>query len=114
MITQFANLPGNQLMTSAADGTIRTWDWTTGRHISTLAAHENAVRGFFLTNQRMVSGGMDGYVRVWNRPDGTISQEMREEVRAVWHLVSNPTTIALALLVESGKHLIEIWDASVL
>jgi WD40 repeat protein len=101
-------------MTSAADGTIQTWDWTTGRHISTLAAHENAVRGFFLTNQCIVSGGMDGCVRIWNRPDGTISHEMREGIRAVWHLVSNTTTIALALLVEREKHLIEIWDASVL
>jgi WD40 repeat protein len=101
-------------MTSAADGTIQTWDWTTGRHVSTLAAHEDAVRGFFLTDQRVVSGGMDGCVRIWNRTNGTISHEMREEVRAVWHLVSNTDTIALALLVEKGKHLVKMWDASVL
>lgn len=101
-------------MTSAADGTIQTWDWTTGRHISSLAAHENAVRGFFLTSQRVVSGGMDGCVWIWNRTDGTILREMREQVRAVWHLVSDTHTVALALLVEEGKHLIEIWDASVL
>jgi WD40 repeat protein len=101
-------------MTSAADGTIQIWDWTTGRHISTIAAHGNAVRVFFLTDQRVVSGGMDGRVRIWNRTDGTISHEMREEVRAVWHLVSNTTTIALALKVEEEKHLVEMWDASVL
>jgi WD40 repeat protein len=91
-------------MISAADRTIRIWDWTTGRHISTLAAHDNAVREFFLTDQRVVSGGTDR----------TLLHEMREEVRAVWHLVSNTNTIALALLVERGKHLIEMWDASAL
>jgi WD40 repeat protein len=101
-------------MISAADRTIRIWDWTTGRHISTLAAHDNAVREFFLTDQRVVSGGMDGCVRIWNRTDRTLLHEMREEVRAVWHLVSNTNTIALALLVERGKHLIEMWDASAL
>lgn len=101
-------------MTSAADGTIQTWDWTTGRHIATVTAHENAVRGFFVTDQCVVSGGMDGHVQIWNRMDGTISRELRDEVRAVWHLVSNHNTIALALLVEEGKHLIELWDASLL
>jgi hypothetical protein len=62
----------------------------------------------------MVSGGMDGYVQIWNHMDGTISHEMRGKVRAVWHLVSKSNTIALALLVEGGQHLIEMWDASVL
>lgn len=114
IITQFDNLPENQLMTSSADGTIQTWDWSTGRHISTLAAHENAVRGFFLTNQKMVSGGMDGRVRIWNRTDGTTSHDMRERVRAVWHFVSNDDAIALALLVEKGRHLIEMRDTSAL
>lgn len=99
-------------MTCAADGTIRVWDWMTGHHVSTLVAHENAVRGLFLTNHRVITGGMDGCVRVWDRADMTKSYEMREKVRAIWHFVSEANTIGLALLVEEGRHLIEMWDAS--
>lgn len=112
MITDFTSVSETQLMTSAADGTIRVWDWTTGRHVSTLVAHERAVRGLSLTSQRVISGGMDGCVRVWDRADMTTSYEMREKARAVWHLVSEADTIGLALLVEEGKHLIEMWDVS--
>jgi WD40 repeat protein len=101
-------------MTSAADGTIQTWDWNTGRNISTLAAHTNAVRGFFLTDQHIVSGGMDGCVWIRNRTEETVSRGLREEAGAVWHFVSNTDTIALALRVGEGMHLVEIWDASAL
>lgn len=101
-------------MTSAADGTIRVWDWATGRQISSTTVHGNAVRGFFLADRYIVSGGMDGRVRVWSRTDWSASHDMRGKARAVWHFVSSRSTIALALLIEDGKHLIEVWDTSVL
>ena len=60
LITQFHNLNHNQLITSAADGTIRVWDWT-GAAVSQIAAHDGAVRGFYVSGERaMVSVGMDG------------------------------------------------------
>jgi WD40 repeat protein len=107
--TQFIYLD-DKLVSSGADGNVRIWQWEDGRLVSTLAAHEKAVRGMAWTKDSFVTGGMDGKVRLWNRNDSQPLFDIREPVSAVWQLVAGYGKLAVALRIAQGKHLVEIWD----
>ncbi|KAF2458602.1 WD40-repeat-containing domain protein [Lineolata rhizophorae] len=109
--TQFVNRDTDLLMSSAADGTIRTWSWHDGSILRVLEAHTGAVRGLvWVGKDRFVSGGIDGKLCLWNYGEGQPSSELRERMEAVWHLMGGQCKLATASKVEVGKHLVEIWD----
>jgi len=97
------------LVSSGADGTIRTWDWQNGKLIHTLEAHDRAVRGLVWAKDYLVSGGMDGRLQVWDYTNDQALFKLRDQVDAVWQLISGWDKLAVALLVGDGKHLVELW-----
>jgi WD40 repeat protein len=112
IINQFANIGRDELVTGAADGTIRFWNWKDGELLDTLHAHENAVTGFKLTEQHIISAGMDGKVCIWHRSDKSLYRDLRPKVSAVWKLTGRGNALVLVMRIEAGKHLVEIWDSS--
>jgi WD40 repeat protein len=106
--SQLTNFHGN-LVSSEADGTIRTWDWQNGRLIQTLEAHDRAVRGLVWAEDYLILGGTDGRLQVWDYKNDQPVFELRDQVRAVWRLASGRDKLAVALLLGDGKHIVELW-----
>lgn len=109
--TQFSNAPGNVLVSAAADGSIRSWDWETGKPIRIFNAHKGqSIRGFVWTENLMISGGNDGGLHVWDRETWGFLFDLREPVGHVYQIVKMGNLLAVALLLHSGNSLVELWD----
>src|SRR5262249_36069964 len=65
------------------DGTIRLWEASTGRLLTTLQGHTGAVRSVALggDGQMLASGGEDGTIRLWDVPSGTYLRTLRSDRR---------------------------------
>lgn len=64
-------LPGDHLLSSSWDGTLRIWDLETGKEIRRIDAHEGSVQGIAMAKDGTVaSAGTDGTVRLWNLETG--------------------------------------------
>jgi WD40 repeat protein len=118
--TQFFNHANDQLISSSADGTIRTWEWATGTLIDTFQTWENAdannaLRGFAWYKNYLISGAMNGLFRAWDWQNRQSHVDLRTEAaQSVYHLVSQGDLIAIAVNAGGGKHLIEVWNVSAL
>ena len=52
---------------------------------------------------------MDGRLQVWDYKNDQLLFKLRDQVDAVWQLVSGWDKFAVALRVGDGKHLVELW-----
>jgi WD40 repeat protein len=68
------------------------------------------VRGIAWTEKFIISGGMDGGIYVWDRETWDFRFELRERVDSVYHLVKKGKLLAVALLLQSGSSVVELWD----
>ena len=61
----------NHIVTSTGKGQISVWDYVQKKQITTVAAHNGAIRTVVLSNdQRLLfSGGKDQKVKIWSFPD---------------------------------------------
>lgn len=108
---QFSNALGDVLLSAAADGSIRSWDWVTGNPIRTLDAHNGqCARGFVWTEKLMISGGNDGGLHVWDRETWEFRFDLRERVCHVYQVAKRGKLLAVALLLHGGSSLVELWD----
>ena len=64
---------GSRLVTAGYDHTVRIWDATTGKSLSVLMGHKDAVNTVSLTpaEDRILSWSRDGEVRLWTIKDGS-------------------------------------------
>ncbi|KAI8455646.1 WD-40 repeat-containing protein, partial [Phakopsora pachyrhizi] len=53
------------LVSGSFDNCLKIWDRVTGKCIHTLVGHRGAFMSVLLTDDRIVSGGDDGEIRVW-------------------------------------------------
>ncbi|EFA77798.1 WD40 repeat-containing protein [Heterostelium album PN500] len=58
----------NRLFSASSDGTIRQWDFTTGRCTNIIHSHQGWVRSivYDITKNQLISGGSDGSIKFWN------------------------------------------------
>ena len=100
------------------DGSIRTWEWATGSLVRThfagdAAVTNNTIRGFGWFKDRLVTGSMNGLLRVWDRQTDEFSFDLRERNEPIFQLVSRGNLVAVIVHgCERGKWLVELYDIS--
>lgn len=58
------------LVTGAADGSLRSWDFSSGKALQTFLGHRAAITCVQFDSAKVVSGSQDGSVRVWDLRSG--------------------------------------------
>lgn len=66
--------------------------------IHRLAAHDNSVTSLQFDDTRVVSGGSDGRVKIWDLKTGHLVRELLSQGEAVWRVAfEDEKCVALAL-----------------
>jgi F-box and WD-40 domain protein CDC4 len=74
-----------------------------------LAAHDNSVTSLQFDESRIVSGGSDGRVKVWDLRSGVLVRELGVVAEAVWRVVFEEEK-AVVLASRGGKTVMEVWS----
>ena len=83
----------------------------TNAPIHRLAAHDNSVTSLQFDDARIVSGGSDGRVKIWNLHTGSMVRELSQPAEAVWR-VAFESERCVVLASRSGRTVMEVWDFS--
>ncbi|KAM3182872.1 hypothetical protein ACTXT7_011475 [Hymenolepis weldensis] len=81
------NATFNHLITAGTDSacSIRVWNFNTGQLVSEITdAHQGeqiTCICFDLTERRLITGGRDGYVRIWNHNSGACLKELEPKAK---------------------------------
>lgn len=69
---------GEKLVSGSADGTVKEWDFVTGKIISSIDAHDGWVRtvAYNHNSTLIASGGDDGKINIWNRSSGKLQNSI--------------------------------------
>jgi WD40 repeat protein len=109
-VTQFSNRVG-LLHTASADGSLRIWNWNNGELVHAMEnIHQHVVRGCVWTGEFMISGGLDGVLRVSNIEGGHLHSERRSEHARVYKMISGHGILAVATRSGMDRSLLELWD----
>jgi F-box and WD-40 domain protein CDC4 len=76
-----------------------------------LAAHDNSVTSLQFDDSRIVSGGSDGRVKIWNLQTGTLIRELSQPAEAVWRVAFEEER-SVVLASRQGRTVMEVWDFS--
>jgi len=85
------------------------WSLQTYSAIHRLAAHDNSVTSLQFDDSRIVSGGSDGRVKVWDLQRGNLVRELGSPAEAVWRVVFEEEK-AVVLASRGGKTVMEVWN----
>ena len=98
---------GQTLATGSEDGFL--WLWTqAGKQVSKLQAHEGSVNAIrFASPTRIVTGGQDGLIKVWDLLSGTAALTFKRQLPYVSHLAISPDGKRLA---STGDQDLKIWE----
>ena len=88
---------------------MRVWSLVTNAPIHRLAAHDNSVTSLQFDDARIVSGGSDGRVKIWDLNTGTMVRELSQPAEAVWR-VAFESERCVVLASRSGRTVMEVWD----
>jgi hypothetical protein len=101
---------GTQVVTGAADTTVRVWDLATGRVVRILTGHTNAVAAVVVTpdGRQVISSSYDNTVRVWDLATG-------QQIRL---LGGEPANVYALAVTRSGRQIVggaddgsvKVWD----
>ena len=90
---------------------MRVWSLITHLPIHRLAAHDNSVTSLQFDDARIVSGGSDGRVKIWDLNTGAMVRELSQPAEAVWR-VAFESERCVVLASRSGRTVMEVWDFS--
>ena len=96
------------LVSAAADSTLRIWDPATGACRHTLAAHSGAITCFQHDENKVISGS-DGTLKMWDVTDGTFTRDLLTGLTGVWQ-VSFDERFCVAAVQRNGQSEFEILD----
>jgi WD40 repeat protein len=104
-----------QVVTADQAGCVCAWDVHTGevdfRFQQAHGAHKLTAAGFDGGGRRLITGGSDGTLRVWNFSNGNMLKELtassREEVTAVVHTGGSNQKRMVGV---GWNHLVSFWD----
>jgi WD40 repeat protein/predicted Ser/Thr protein kinase len=101
---------GRQLVTTSLDGTVRTWDTTTGQELRTLGRHtgEAFTAVFSPDGSRIASGGRDRSMRLWDTTTGDELIRLSGHTSYIYGLAFSPDGQTLAS--GSGDCTVRLWD----
>jgi WD40 repeat protein/serine/threonine protein kinase/two-component SAPR family response regulator len=114
---------GLRLITAGSDAATRIWDAKNGRQILALRGHAISERlgslhpggvvsvAFTPDGHRIVTGGADGTVRLWDAGDGQILHVLSEHTNEVFIDLSGDGN---RLLTAGFDGLVKIWDISLM
>ena len=77
--------------------------------IHRLAAHDNSVTSLQFDDSRIVSGGSDGRVKIWDLRSGTLIRELSQPAEAVWRVAFEDER-SVVLASRHGRTVMELWD----
>jgi WD40 repeat protein/class 3 adenylate cyclase/GTPase SAR1 family protein len=87
-------ITGNTIISGSNDGTIKFWDFHSGKEILCLDAHSDGVIGIGITEEIIVSAGSNGVIKLWDKECG-------EEIRSFDTQVSK-----LSVMVINGENIV--------
>ena len=102
---------GKSLVTSSTRG-LHLWDVEKGRTIAAFIGHEGTVTcaRFNPIDGSIVSGGVDGTVRIWNSTGGGFRDIATGFIERVSSVAYNPDGKTFATT--GGKHAVRLWDST--
>jgi WD40 repeat protein/tRNA A-37 threonylcarbamoyl transferase component Bud32 len=101
---------GRQLASGGADGTIKTWEASTGKLLGTIRAHGNAVTGvaFSPDGRLLASSSWDRSAKVWEAATGQLLHTLSGHDREASRVAFSPDGQLLAS--SSWDQTIRLWD----
>ena len=88
---------------------MRVWSLTDNQAVHRLAAHDNSVTSLQFDDARIVSGGSDGRVKIWNLQTGALIRELSQPAEAVWRVAFEEER-SVVLASRQGRTVMEVWD----
>ena len=88
---------------------MRVWSLETNQAVHRLAAHDNSVTSLQFDDSRIVSGGSDGRVKIWDLRTGTLIRELSQPAEAVWRVAFEEER-SVVLASRQGRTVMEVWD----
>jgi WD40 repeat protein len=109
------------LLSGSADGWIRTWSWDTGATVrewfpGDWSRRMNAVRGFFFTEELIVTSAVNGLLRAWDRQTDEPRFDLRLRTEGILFMEKRGDLLAVVMWIspEDRKNLVELYDISAL
>ena len=94
---------GARLASGGLHGTVRVWSVEDGSAITSLAGHQDAVRGLaWLDEQRLISADRSGRILLWDLPSSRIVHSL--QLRAVHNLALAPDRAWLLVIEDNRLH----------
>ncbi|KAL9009812.1 MAG: hypothetical protein Q9173_005187 [Seirophora scorigena] len=88
---------------------LRVWSLNSYIPIHRLAAHDNSVTSLQFDDLRIVSGGSDGRVKIWDLSTGSLIRELSQPAEAVWR-VAFESERCVVMASRTGRTIMEVWD----
>lgn len=77
--------------------------------IHRLAAHDNSITSLQFDDNRIVSGGSDGRVKIWNLRTGQLVRELSQPAEAVWRVTFEDEK-AVVMATRAGRTIMEVSE----
>ena len=103
---------GSRIVTASEDNTARIWDAATGKEITVLRGHEDAVSSaaFSPDGSRIVTASWDKTARIWDAATGKEITVLRGHANFVYSAAFSPD--GTRIVTASADKTARIWDAA--
>jgi WD40 repeat protein len=105
----------SQLVSASQDATCCVIDAKSGTVTATYAGHSRAVVAVqFVSDRVVVSGGLDGTLRVWDSSTGKTIRSLRNHTSVIRDLDLRPKTVGLPMLASAGRdRTVRLWQPTI-
>jgi WD40 repeat protein len=109
------SLDGKKLVSGGDDGTVRLWDFDTGKLIAKWTGHMRTVRSVCWSQDggTVVSGSYDRTARVWDVESGKTVLMIETGLSNVCAVIYSPDTTMIATGGYNYEEYVKIWDAKI-